>query len=727
MGLGAVIAVSISSMLGSGIFVLPGLAFEQTGASAWMSYLLAAICVLPAALSKSELATAMPTSGGTYVYLERTFGPLFGTIAGLGLWLSLLLKSAFALVGLSAYLSVLAAVPLVPTAISLLTVIVILNILGVGKVSKVIIFVVSVSIVMLVLMSLYGGMNYNSELLVPYYRDGLNGFFMSTGMVFVSFAGVTKIAAIAEEIKDPERNLPRGILYSLLIVTAIYCLVTFVMAGTLPQAVLAGNLKPVHTMAEYLGGHAVGVVVAVIAIVTMASMANAGILAASRFPFAMSRDKLLPKFLGKLGVRHLTPFWSIILSGAIVADVIIMLDVHKIAKLASAFMILIYTMENIAVILLRETRVQWYKPEYKSPFYPWVQLFGIISLIALLFSLKATVFSGVLSICVPGVLIYILYSRKRTSRMGVVGIHGARKDLASENEQDPVINRKRRLQTLRFEAHARVVVPLFGVEKSPEALVEVGAALADKELVEVAHLTEVPEQLALSDIPDDSAFIRSLRRRISALSVNKETPVSFDSLVSHDIFKTIHNVSQGLHCQWLVTEWGGKTRGAFTLHNPMGWLKNHLSCHLVMFRDAGIRYIRKVVVISRSDEHDRLIISTADHLARVHGATLTILKVVSPQISDDEEEALSMVLQAYGKNYCFSSVNVKLLKDEDLVQGIVGASIEYDLVVVGDCEKETVKERFFGSQVDRIIENVTCSVVSVRPANVEGPRRRMGF
>lgn len=102
LGLSSVVAISISSMLGSGIFVLPGLAFLETGPSLWMAYLFSALCVLPAALSKSELATAMPTSGGTYVYLERTFGPLAGTIAGLGLWLSLLLKSAFALVGFDA-------------------------------------------------------------------------------------------------------------------------------------------------------------------------------------------------------------------------------------------------------------------------------------------------------------------------------------------------------------------------------------------------------------------------------------------------------------------------------------------------------------------------------------------------------------------------------------------------------------------------------------------------
>lgn len=84
LNLFSVITISISSMIGSGIFVLPGIGFEITGPSLYLAFLLAAICILPAAISKAELATAMPTSGGTYVYLERTFGPLAGTVSGLG-------------------------------------------------------------------------------------------------------------------------------------------------------------------------------------------------------------------------------------------------------------------------------------------------------------------------------------------------------------------------------------------------------------------------------------------------------------------------------------------------------------------------------------------------------------------------------------------------------------------------------------------------------------------
>ena len=154
-----VIAISIGGMLGSGIFVLPGFASGITGSSVWLAYLLGALCVLPAALSKSELATAMPSSGGTYVYIERAFGPLFGTISGIGLWLSLLLKSSFALIGLGAYLAVLTSVDDGMTrlvALGFLVFIFFLNVFGVKKVGKVQLVIVIISLICLAALFFFG-------------------------------------------------------------------------------------------------------------------------------------------------------------------------------------------------------------------------------------------------------------------------------------------------------------------------------------------------------------------------------------------------------------------------------------------------------------------------------------------------------------------------------------------------------------------------------------------
>ena len=136
LGLVSIIAIAIGSMIGGGIFILPGLAAKYTGASLWLAYLISGCLIIPAALSQSEMATAMPKAGGVYVFVDRSMGPMFGTIAGIGTWLAMMLKASFALVGIGTYLSVFSSLPIIPVALVLLCGIAVLNIFGVKKVGK---------------------------------------------------------------------------------------------------------------------------------------------------------------------------------------------------------------------------------------------------------------------------------------------------------------------------------------------------------------------------------------------------------------------------------------------------------------------------------------------------------------------------------------------------------------------------------------------------------------
>jgi amino acid transporter len=706
LGLAAVVAISIGSMLGSGIFVLPGLAFELTGPSVYLGYLVAALCVLPAAMSKSELATAMPTSGGTYVYLERTFGPLAGTISGLGLWLSLLLKAAFALVGFGAYLSVLTDYDLNTLALSLTVVITILNIVGVGKVSGFLIFIVSCSLGCLLLLDTTILLSPITVEIDDWFPNGAGGFLKSAGLVFVSYAGVTKVAAIAEEIKNPEKNLPRGIMISLFTVAFVYCFTTYALAKYVPIESLKGNLKPIYTMAATYGGQTFGSFIAILAILTMTSMANAGVLASSRFPFAMGRDNLIPSKFGSLHKKFLTPVWSILISGTLIAAVILFLDVPKIAKLASSFILIIYMLENVAVIVLRETRVQWYKPEYKSKFYPLTQIIGIVSSLVLLSEMGQLALAGMLSISIPGFLIYMLYGRKRTNRKGVIGIRGKRADLVEEKVIGPAL-----IETMDLSRDASVVVALLGKERSPEMLIEMGASLSGEGSLEVAHLTEAPEQTDLDDFIDEPAELRSLRRRVIAMAIEKSVPITFDPVVSHDISKTIYDISQRMHCQWLMLEWAGKSRGNFTLSTPIDWLKSHLQCNLAIFRDSGVRYIRRILVVLNHHPIDNTVIETAEHFADVNKADITFAMFVPEGMSEEmttNQESYIKTTTAHVKTRNTSM----LLTGQNKVETVTSSAVEFDLLVIGATTKYSWKNKF-GTEEDKIIAGAACSVISL--------------
>ncbi len=675
LGLFAVVSISISSMVGSGIFVLPGIGFQMTGASLWLAFLLSAICILPAALSKAELATAMPASGGTYIYIDRTFGPFAGTIVGLGLFISILLKASFSLVGIASYFSVLSSFPLAPTVISFLCAICFLNILGVGKVSGFMTIILFVTVTSLCFISAYSIPMWYPENLEPLMNNGLNGLASATALVFVSFAGVTKVAAIAEEVKNPEKNLPRGILLSLFLVTILYCLTSFVLAGVFETSQIAGDLKPIHSLATKIGGSVFGTIMAIIAVFTMVNTSNAGVLAGSRFPFAMSRDKLLPPFLGKLHPKFYTPVLSIIVSCLIIAGIVLTLDVTKIAKLASAFMIMIYMLENIAVIVLRETHTTWYKPTYKSPLYPFVQILGIIASLCLLYAMGILSVIAILAIGIPGCFIYFFYSRHRMERKGVIGLKGKRTDLTSSSITIPGPHKLK---------DAEVVVGLFGQEASAEVLIEVALSMVEDNHLEVARILEVPEQTMADDV-EEPTHLKSLRRRVNAMAEDKGVDIAFDAVISHDMAKTIFEISTRVHCKWLFIEWQKKMRGNITFSNPVGWLKSHLHCNLATFKDNGCRYFRKIMVLLNEDKNDDVVIDTAQHMSQLYGA----------QISSYHYKKDSSVLS---------------------VKDVVELTAKYDLLILGSADQSFI-QNFIQTDDEKIFQKSICSVIGIHKSS----------
>ena len=166
-------------------------------------------------------------------------------------------------------------------------------------------------------------------------------------------------------------------------------MVALALVGNVEASILATDIKPIHTLFQTIGGDVFGLVAGVVGSLTLLSMANSGVLASSRFPFAMSKDGLLPSYLAGINSKFMTPVSAILTTSSLIALAIIFLDVVKIAKLASAFKVLMFIFNELTVIVLRETNAQWYKPTFKSPLYPYVQIFGILSGIVLLAFLGA--------------------------------------------------------------------------------------------------------------------------------------------------------------------------------------------------------------------------------------------------------------------------------------------------------------------------------------------------
>ena len=708
LSLASVVAISVSAMLGSGIFVLPGLAAGLTGPSVWLAYVVAGLCVLPAALSKAGLATAMPSSGGTYVYVERTFGPLVGTILGFGLWVSLLLKSAFALVGFGAYLAVLANVSVEATAVVSLAAITALNVLGVKKVGRAQGIVVLMATFVLVAFSLWGlFMPVEAAPNASFFEHGASGFGAAVAFVFVSFAGVTKIAAIAEEVKDPARNLPRGMLYSLGAVTLLYGLVVYVMTTAVDAASLRGSLRPVHLLGETLGGPLLGIVAAVLGVVTMTSMANAGLLASSRFPFAMARDGLLPPFFHRLHPRYLTPTTSIIATAFVMGLAILALDVTKIAKLASAFILLNYTFVNLSVLVLRESNTTWYAPKYKTPLYPFVPIAGVALNAYLLARMGMTALAAPIAIAIPGLLVFLLYGRYRTQRKGVLEKRGRRFDLEFDRMVEPD-------HEIGGDAtRAKTLVALLGHERSPETIVEMGAALADHDAVRVELIIEVPDQTLADDELEDSSRLRSLRRRLQATAEALDLPLDLETLSTRDVVAALHRKTKQLQVDWLVLGWRARSRGSFISTLPLGWLTQRLSCNLAIFGDAGVRHYRKILAYVEPGPHDALVATTAEHLAELASAQVTLACFLPASAALPLLQAQTDYLEQLGKLLARPSRQHVLRGDLEAAT-LLALSESYDLIILGAAPEKRRFSMFRPSLQELLHEKGACSVLSLR-------------
>ena len=424
LGLYATVTISMGAMIGSGIFVLPALGVKKAGPAVILAYVLAGLVVLPAALSKAEMATAMPESGGTYIYIDRALGPMFGTIAGIGAWFSLVFKSSFALVGLGAYLLLL--VPLSAglikaVALGLAALIVLLNIVGTEQSGKAQSIIVTAVVVALAAYVINSGVAIETSRFRPFVKKGSGGVVTAAAFVFVSYAGVTKIASVAEEIKDPDRNLPRGILISMGAMMIMYTFVVTAVVGLNDAKTLTGgpedtpSLTPMADGAAQLFGGAGVIIISLVAILALTSMANAGVLASSRFPLA-------PKQLARVSERFQTPQNAILLTGGLLLGLIAFVNVVDLAKLASAFQILVFSIINIALIVFRVSGTESYQPSFKSPGYPYVQAIGIVGGLVLLTQMGTFPILGAVGIIFGGAVWYLLYARSRTDRRGALSL-----------------------------------------------------------------------------------------------------------------------------------------------------------------------------------------------------------------------------------------------------------------------------------------------------------------
>ena len=493
-----VFAVAAGAMISSGLFILPALAFAKAGPAVILSYLFASIMIIPSVLSKAELSTAMPRAGGTYFFVERSLGPIWGVFSGLASWFSLALKSAFAVVGMAVLIEIVLQM-VFPTqlepwhlkAIAAFCCVgfTVLNIVSVKLTSRFQVLLVGILLAILAFFVLFGAGSVEAVRFKGFLEKGWSAVFATAGLVFISFGGLTKVASIAEEVKHPGRNLPFGMVMAWFVVTVFYISVIIIMVGVVDGEELVDSYVPISLAAGKFFYGALGfVILALAAVAAFVTTANGGIFAASRSPMAMSRDQLLPPLLSRVSSRFKTPHISILLTGGFMITAIVFLDIEVLVKTASTLMLILFILVNASVIIMRESKIQSYRPKFKSPLYPYIHIAAIVAYSALIIdmgSVPLLITAGFIGLSAAW---YGLYVCRRVSRASAV-MHVVErvtdrelKTVTLENELRDILLERDNIIEDRFDELIRgcEVLDIQGEEKAEKIFRQVSAILAKR-------------------------------------------------------------------------------------------------------------------------------------------------------------------------------------------------------------------------------------------------------
>ncbi len=700
LGLYAVLTISIGAMVGSGIFVLPGLAFKIAGPSVVLAFFLAGLVVLPAALSKAEMATAMPQSGGTYLYIDRAMGPMMGTIAGFGVWFSLVFKAAFALVGLSAYLEYFVVHPERVVAAILALLLVGVNLVGIKQTAKLQIALVTAVIIVLIGFVSVGVPNIDAASFETFTPFGIKGLISAAAVVFVSYSGVTKVASIAEEVRRPGRNIPTGMLISVGFMMLLYPAIVAVIVGTSAAEDLSRTETPMTLAAQSFLGSVGVTVIAGVAVLALLSMANAGIIASARYPFAMARNSLAPSFLGSVGKRSGAPVAGILVTGVVLIGLVLFVPLIELAKLASAFQLLVFTLINLALVAFREAKLDWYTPQFRSPLYPAPQIFGIVAALLLLTQMGIVPLVGAVVFVFVGVFWYRTFGKSR-----------AVKASASRD-------------ALRLREDARLV------ESSAAAVTSGGRRLV---LVLIRRPTRPARQqtlfrlaLRLVCAPGGRIHIINFDARTAGMVPTDRDRAAAEALgisvtsenyTDEDRRGMVHRFVEREGVDLFIADLPQDLRATRHITRDLRWLREHLTCDSVFLRNRAVEDIDLIAVLGTGGPYDPVKIEMADHIARYETASVRFVHLTPADAPPAQGDSIHAYHEQLGEVLTVAWDD-RVEATDDLVETLAGLARGANLVILG---APTHRFQIVTDLADRIAESVDCPALLVHTPRLEKP------
>lgn len=708
LGLLEAFTIGLGTMIGAGIFVLPGIIIPRVGPAAIVSFLLGGVVALFNAMSAAEVATGMPKSGGGYYFISRALGPLWGAIIGWGSWFGLVFASAFYAVGFAEYVASFAHMSPLALALGLTAILIVLNLTGsriAGQAQNLIVAVLASVLLLFIIRGLIGVKPHLfSE---PFAPAGWGAVFAGTATLFITYCGFGEIASMAEEIRNPGRNLPRALLGSVIAVTVLYCGIVLICVLLRPYQELTGPTL-VADLAQDLMGTAGRAAILVGAVMATVSSANASIMSASRISFAMGRDRLISQWLNQVHPRFRVPHRAIIITGALTILTILVGRIELLAEAAGFLHLLLYGLTSVACIILRGARLQAYAPAYRVPLFPLIPLLGALGSLAVAFFMEPITLITGAALILFAVGHYWLWARKHSD------LRGAWPYFLRYGVLEPWLHRVERWGAVP-DAIPTAVVAVANPEREQGRL-QVAAAIMGPTRGQVLAVnvftvdaaTPLTEQLLeqyYSVLEERERTLRSASEPIIQAGAHAHSHV----LVSPSVLYGLLSAVESSRASLLLLGWPEAEEGRTPATDLIAALDRYLRAHILILRQRTPIPAGTILALIDDSIHGDLALLAAARLTNMWMAKLTVAGL-APENAD--AEAIARLEEALEDRVGdMARASIRVVPTPSVRQALLAQGLYADLVVLGS---RAVDGNNLASTVGALDDIELCSLLLAR-------------
>lgn len=758
--------IGVGAMIGAGIFVLTGEAAGVAGPALILSFALNGIVTIFTAMVYAELGSAIPEAGGGYLWIKEGLPGSNAFLAGWMSWFAHAVAGALYALGFGAFIFELLRmidVPLLQYGIDLTLgkkifgvaiamIFAYINFRGASETGLAGNIVTLTKLLVIGLFCLFG-LKYmffpdwwfsfgqsggvGTSQLQPFIPDktGWMGILSAMGLTFIAFEGYEIIVQAGEEVKEPRRNIPKAVFWSLAIVVPIYMLVAFVLVGATQSELLikalhsmgaegaanltaqmanweilrhVGELGLARAAAQFIPYGAVLILVG--GVLSTMSALNATTFSSTRVSFAMGRDKNLPDIFAEIHPEKRTPHLALFWTACLIVFMVAFVPLTTVAAAADIMFLLLFLQVNVAVITIRKKYGDKLAYGYLMPFYPIVPIIGIVTKLALalfMFDHYPIAWVYVIAWLAVGFGIYRFYAMDRER----------------EKEATPILAEEKPVE---LKPHS-VLIPVANPETAKQHI-DLGARIArhsESQLV-LLHVITVPSQL-----PPRAAtrFVEKARPTLDQAREYAEqfdVPVSTQIRVGHKPADAIIHTAQDKNTEYLIMGWKGTIRQKKTVigSNIDRVLKESNTHAIVMQSNAG-KDLQRILVPIANPKTAPLGLAVASLLMEDNpGATIDLLHVRPKAISHEakeefKEKVFEFVREKEGGQEALitekSRFTFNFIASKDHEKTIIEQSGDYDRIVIGTSQDELFRRKVFGKTPTQLADHARCPVIFVRP------------